>query len=382
MMIKREKYLSRLRDFRDDGAVKVITGVRGAGKTFLIKMFIDELRQTGIGDDQIIQLNFEDPEPSQIRDAAALHHYVQHHQNKTKKNYLFLDEIQRVNNWEKAINSFHANMNADIYLVVSNADLPIGKYDKLQVFPHSFKEYYDFQNGSADNIASLFNQYRNNGGFPAIATTANQELRANLKQGIFDSIVLRDIILHAHTRDDQAIMAIIEYLLNKLGSAVSATNIASILHQHGFKTTTSTAISYLNLLTKSFLFYRVPLYDVRNRRMLTTPSKYYVADSGFLNNENYQIKNIVCTELLQRGYSVASGDYVGKKIDFVAHKGAAMRYYQVVEKMSDDLHEVNSLCIIPDGYPKEVLTLTPSDVEVIDGIPIRYLPDWLLDRKN
>lgn len=397
MMIKRDKYLKFLKQFKDNEAVKVITGIRRSGKTTLMNMFIDYLKQEGIQDDQIIHINFENLAFNDIKDEMDLFHYVHDHENKLKKNYLFFDEIQHVQNWQKAIDSFRVDMDADIYITGSNAHLLsgelatllAGRYVELKIYPLSFKEYYDFKQGTPENRYQLFTDYITDGGFPAVDLAPSEDLKTALKQGIFDSVVLRDIALRAHTRDDQAIVAIIEYLMGELGSPVSATNISHTLKSNGFKTTTSTVISYLNLLEQSYLFYKAKRYDIRGKKMLNAMGKYYVADTGLRNtrlNKNYrdnlghQIENIVYLELLRRGYKVDVGDYSGKEIDFVARKGQQVEYYQVTERLPENsTRETDNLRFIPDGYQKIVLSLSQFDAGIIDGIQVRYLLDWLLD---
>lgn len=227
MIIKRDRYINFLKEFKDNEAIKIITGIRRSGKTFLMNMFIDELHKQGIEDDQIIHINFEDMAFSKLRNEGDLYNYVPKHENKTKKNYIFLDEIQNVQNWEKAVNSFRVDMNADIYVTGSNshllsgelATLLAGRYVELKVFPLSFKEYYDFKHGNPGNQYQLFTDYLIEGGFPAVDIAPNEDLKTALKMGIFDSVVLRNIVLRAHTRDDQAIVAIIEYLMGELGQS-------------------------------------------------------------------------------------------------------------------------------------------------------------------
>ncbi|WP_297816366.1 ATP-binding protein [uncultured Lactobacillus sp.] len=396
MIIKRDRYINFLKEFKDNEAIKIITGIRRSGKTFLMNMFIDELHKEGIEDDQIIHINFEDMAFSKLHNEWDLYNYVHRHENKTKKNYIFLDEIQNVQNWEKAVNSFRVDMNADIYVTGSNshllsgelATLLAGRYVELKVFPLSFKEYYDFKHGNPGNQYQLFTDYLIEGGFPAVDIAPNEDLKTALKKGIFDSVVLRDIALRAHTRDDQAIVAIIEYLMGELGSPVSATNISNTLRSNGFKTTTSTVISYLRLLTQSYLFYQAKKYDIRGKKMMSTLGKYYVADTGLRNtrlkrnyrdNLGHQIENIVFIELLRRGYSVDVGDYSGKEIDFVARRGNEIEYYQVTEHLPENnTRETDNLRYIPDGYKKCVLSLSQFDTGVVEGIPVKYLLDWLL----
>lgn len=396
MIINRPTYMKLLKEFQDSDAVKIITGIRRSGKTFLMNMFINQLKDEGITSDQIIHINFEDLAFNEIKTEMDLYHYVHAHENKNKKNYLFFDEIQHVQNWEKAINSFRVDMNADIYLTGSNsrllsgelATLLTGRYVELKVFPLSFKEYYDFNHGNVENRYQLFTQYLTDGGFPAVAVAPNEDLKNALKRGIFDSVVLRDIAMRAKVRDDRAIVAIINYLMGEIGSPISARNISNTLKSNGFTTSPTTVNAYLNLLEQSYLFYRTKKYDIRGKKLLNSLGKYYVADTGLRNmqlNKNYhdnlghQIENVVYIELLRRGYSVDVGDYSGKEIDFVAKKGDLIQYYQVTEHIPENsTRETDNLRFIPDGYQKIVLSLSQFDTGSIDGIEIKYLLDWLI----
>lgn len=397
MLIQRPRYMEFLRKFKDNEAVKIITGIRRSGKTFLMNMLIDELKDSGTAEDQIIHINFENLAFNKIKNEMDLYDYVHEHENKTKKNYLFFDEIQHVQNWQRAINSFRVDMNADIYVTGSNAfllsgelaTLLSGRYVELKVYPLSFKEYYDFKQGTPQTSFKLFTEYIEDGGFPAVDTAPDLDLKVALKKGIFDSVVLRDIALRAKTRDDKAIIAVIEFLMSEVGSSISATKISNTLRSNGFKTTTATVISYLRLLEESYLFYQAKKYDIRGKKYLSTMGKYYVADTGLRNmqlNKNYrdnlghQIENIVFIELLRRGYTVDVGDYSGKEIDFIAKKGKAVEYYQVTEHLPENsTRETDNLRFIPDGYQKTVLTLSQFDVGAIDGIPVKYIVDWLLE---
>lgn len=397
MLIQRPRYLEFLRKFKDNEAVKIITGIRRSGKTFLMNMFIDELKSDGITEDQIIHINFENLAFNKIKDEMDLYNYVHEHENKTKKNYLFFDEIQHVQNWQRAINSFRVDMDADIYVTGSNAfllsgelaTLLSGRYVELKVYPVSFKEYYDFKQGTPQTSFKLFTEYIEDGGFPAVDVAPDADLKIALKKGIFDSVVLRDVALRAKTRDDKAIIAIIEFLMSEVGSSISATKISNTLKSNGFKTTTATVISYLKLLEESYLFYQAKKYDIRGKKYLSTMGKYYVADTGLRNmqlnkdyrdNLGHQIENIVFIELLRRGFTVDVGDYSGKEIDFVAKKGKVVEYYQVTEHLPENsTRETDNLRFIPNGYQKTVLTLSQFDVGEVDGIPVKYLIDWLLE---
>ena len=394
--INRPQYMQFLEDFRDNEAIKVITGIRRSGKTFLMNMFIQKLKGDGIQDDQIIHINFENFAFIDIRNAKDLYDYVHQHQNHHKKNYLFFDEIQHVKEWEKAINSFRVDMDADIYITGSNAfllsselaTLLTGRYVQLKVYPLSFKEYYNFKNGSPEKVYQLFKDYLLDGGFPAVDVAPNTNLKDALKRGIFDSIILSDVSSRLKANSDQALLAVCDYLMSEIGNLVSATKIANTLRSNGFKISTSTVINYLDLLQQSFLFYKTNRYDLRGKKWFSTQHKYYFVDNGLRNtllnkdatdNLGHQLENVVYIELLRRGYSVDVGKYNDKEIDFIARKGSTIEYYQITQQIPDaNKRETDNLRFIPDGYKKVVLTLNRFDTGNINGINVKYVLDWLL----
>lgn len=396
-IIERPRYINFLKKFQDvTDTVKVLTGIRRSGKTFLMNMFIEHLKEDGISSDQIIRINFEDFAYDNIKDAKDLYDYIHQHQNHKKRNYLFLDEIQHVKDWQRAINSFRVDMDADIYITGSNryllsgelATLLTGRYVELKVYPVSFKEYYTFKNGTPETEYHLFQDYLKDGGFPAVDIAPSDDLKRALKEGIFDSIILSDVALRANTRNDLALISICDYMMSEVGNLLSATKIANTLRSNGHKITPSTVINYLNLLEQSFLFYQAKRYDLRGKKLLSTQSKYYVADNGLRNthlhrsptdNLGHQIENIVFIELLRRGYSVDVGKYDDKEIDFIARKGENTEYYQITKQLPEDSkRETENLLFIPDGYQKTVLTMDKMNTGNIDGIQVEYVLDWLL----
>lgn len=397
-IIQRPSYMNFLKEFQDaTDTVKVLTGIRRSGKTYLMNMFIDHLKANGVGEDQITQINFEDFAYAEIKTAKDLYTYVHAHQNHQKRNYLFFDEIQHVQDWEKAINSFRIDMDADIYITGSNgyllsgelATLLTGRYVELKVYPISFKEYYSFKQGTPETAYQLFQNYLSDGGFPAVDIAPNENLKTALKEGIFDSIILSDVALRANTRNDRALIAICNYMMSEVGNLLSATKIANALRSNGYNITPATVINYLNLLEQSYLFYQAKRYDLRGKKWLSTQSKYYVADTGLRNthlhrsatdNLGHQLENIVYIELLRRGYTIDIGKFDDKEIDFIAHQGDSIEYFQITQQLPENSkRETENLRFIPDGYPKTVLTLNKLDTGNINGIKIEYVLDWLLE---
>ncbi|MDF7639695.1 ATP-binding protein [Lactobacillus sp. ESL0791] len=395
-IIRRPRYIKFLFNFKDSEFIKVITGVRRSGKTYLMKMFIAALKDNGVPAEQIIHLNFESLANAELTNAQALWNYVLQHVLKNKKMYLFFDEIQNVEHWEKAINSLRIDLDADIYLTGSNSNLLSGelvtllsgRYVELRTYPISFKEFFDFKKGQGQQSENLFNEYLQVGGFPNAILAPNTDFRVAVQEDILNTIMYRDIALRANVKNDQAINAITEYLMSEIGNPVSANKIAKVLQATGFKTQTKSVINYMELLGDAFIFYKTRKYDIREKKWLNTLAKYYFIDPSLRNtqlnrsykdNLGHQLENIVYIELLRRGFKVDVGSYDNKEVDFVARKGQQVEYYQVTLQLSQSsTRETDNLRFIPDGYQKTVLSLKPDDRGTVDGIKISYLVDWLL----
>lgn len=400
MIIERPHYLKFLNKFKDTEFIKVITGVRRSGKTFLMNMFIDQLREEGIPDNRIIHLNFENLKYAKINDYIQLWQYVHDHITEGQRNYFFFDEIQNVEDWEKAINSFRVDMDADIYVTGSNSHLLsgelstllAGRYVELTVYPISFAEYFNFKKGQPFQENEFFNEYLQLGGFPNSILAPDADFRNTVLQDIFNTIMYRDIALRAQVKNYRVITAIAEYLLSEIGNPISANKIARTLQSNGFKTQTKSVITYLDLLEQSFIFYRARRYDIRGKKWLQTLSKYYVVDTGLRNIQlnrssrdslGHQLENIVYIELLRRGYKVDIGNYDNKEIDFIARKGEQVKYYQVTLQLPENsTRETDNLIMIPDAFEKIVLSLDQNDVGIVNGVQVKYVLDWLLEEND
>lgn len=396
-MIVRNLYLNRLRKFQNTEFVKVITGVRRSGKTFILRMFRDELHNQGIPDKQIIFINFESMQYRSLLNKNAFYDYVMKLIIPNKKMYLFFDEIQQVDGWEDVINSFRVDFDSDIYVSGSNASLLsgelatllTGRIVEIPIYPLSFKEYLTFRNTN-EHLEQEFNNYITEGGFPAVALVQDDAVKQSILDGIYSSILLRDVTERAQIRDDGQLIQISNYLLSEIGNLVSGNKIAGVLNNEGFKTSNATSVlRYINLLENAFLFYPAKRYDLRGKAYLRTTAKYYAVDTGLRNttlNRNYhdnyghQIENIVYLELRRRGFQVDVGKDDTKEIDFVAHKSNEVQYYQVTMQLpSDSDREVNNLVSLNDNYPKFVLTANRMDVGQVNGIPVKHIIDWLLE---
>lgn len=395
-MIERKLYLDRLHKFQDTEFVKVITGVRRSGKTFVLRMFRESLRQQGINDDQVIFINFESLKYQALLTKNAFYQYVSERVISGKKMYLFFDEIQRVEGWEDAVNSFRVDFDADIYVSGSNASLLsgelatllTGRMVEIPIYPLSFKEFLQFK-GLTDNPDQYFNDYITEGGFPAVALVEDAEVKQSILDGIYSSILLRDVTERASIRNDGQLTQIATYLLSEVGNLVSGNKIAGMLKNEGFKTANATSVlRYIELLSDAFIVYPAKRYDLRGKAYLKNVAKYYAVDTGlrnttlnrnFRDNYGHQIENIVYLELRRRGYQVDVGKDDTQEIDFVARRGNETRYYQVTMQLPQNSdREVANLVALSDNYPKVVLTANRMDVGVIDGIPVMHIVDWLM----
>lgn len=395
-MIERDLYLDRLRKFQDTEFVKVITGVRRSGKTFVLRMFRESLREQGIDDTQVIFINFESLKYQALLTKNAFYQYVSERVISGKKMYLFFDEIQRVDGWEDAVNSFRVDFDADIYVSGSNASLLsgelatllTGRMVEIPIYPLSFKEFLQFK-GLTDNPDQYFNDYITEGGFPAVALVEDAEVKQSILDGIYSSILLRDVTERASIRNDGQLTRIANYLLSEVGNLVSGNKIAGMLKNEGFKTANATSVlRYIELLSDAFIVYPAKRYDLRGKAYLKNIAKYYAVDTGlrnttlnrnFRDNYGHQIENIVYLELRRRGYQVDVGKDETQEIDFVARRGNETRYYQVTMQLPQNSdREVANLVALSDNYPKVVLTANRMDVGVIDGIPVIHIVDWLL----
>lgn len=395
-MIPRTLYLNQLKKFQNTEFVKVITGVRRSGKTFVLRMFRESLREQGIPDAQVIFINFESLKYQTLLTKNAFYQYISQRVLPGKKMYLFFDEIQRVIGWEDAVNSFRVDFDADIYISGSNASLLSGELATLltgrkveiPIYPLSFKEFLQFKE-LTDNPDQYLNDYITEGGFPAVALVQDTDVKQSVLDGIYSSILLRDVTERANIRNDDQLTRIANYLLSEVGNLISGNKIAGALKSDGFKTANSTSVlRYINLLSDAFIVYPAKRYDLRGKAYLKNVSKFYAVDTGLRNttlNRNYrdnyghQIENIVYLELRRRGYQVDVGKDDTQEIDFVTRRGNETRYYQVTMQLpQNNDREVANLLALADNYPKVVLTANRMDVGVIDGISVIHIVDWLL----
>lgn len=395
-MFKRPNYLKQLVDFRDSDFIKVITGVRRSGKSVLLMLYKEYLIQENVEEHQIIYMNFESFEYQTIttekKFRAALEKLIP---KNNKKVYLLFDEIQVVDGWQRVVNGIRVSFDSDIVITGSNANilsgelatLLSGRYIEIPIYPLSFQEYLDIKEIDPDSrkVDVAYSEYEKYGGFPSVVI-AEEAIKDTILSGIFDTIVLNDVALRAGVKDPTALKSIIRFLSDNVGQLVNSSKIVNTLKSEGVETTSHTVNRYLDLLENGYLFYRAKQYDIRGREYLRTNGKYFIVDSGLRRNAvgrkdgNYsnRLENIVFVELMRRGYTVDVGRIDSKEIDFVARKLDETLYVQVAYELPNNSHETDNLLNIKDNYKKIVVTGRYHDVEQIDGIPIIYIADFLL----
>lgn len=397
-MFERPEYLNQLIKFKDTDFIKVITGVRRSGKSVLLMLFQEHLIKEGVPDDHIIYMNFESFEYQTITTEERFREKLNELLPKdTKKIYLLFDEIQVVEGWQRVINGIRVSFDSDIVITGSNANmlsgelatLLSGRYIEIPIYPFSFQEFLKVKGIELNSrkVDIAYDEYEKYGGFPSV-TIAEESIKDTILSGIFDTIVLNDVALRSGIKDPTALKSIISFLADNVGQLVNTSKIVNTLKNEGIETTNHTVNRYLDLLESGYLFYRTKQYDIRGREYLRTNGKYFIVDTGLRRNAvgrkdgNYsnRLENIVYIELLRRGYTVDVGKLDTKEIDFVARRLDETLYVQVTYELPNNSHETDNLLHIKDNYKKIVVTGKYHDIEQIDGIPIVYIADWLLEK--
>lgn len=392
-MFIREVYLDKIKKYIDTEFIKVITGVRRSGKSYLLKMLEEELKNRGVQSDYILYLNFESLELMDVVDAKDLSSYIQPRAPKKGRCYFLFDEIQRIKNWEKLVNGLRVSYDADIYITGSNSEmlsgelatLLAGRYVEIQIYPLSFTEFLHFKSYDRDKIDAKLKEYFEYGGFPSVVLSG-KDLKVDVLSGIYSSIVLRDIAQRANLRESSMLEKIVLFLLDNIGQIVNVNKIANTIKSSGRSISNNTVENYLSLLEKSFLFYKAQRYDIKGKEFLSTSAKYYVVDPGFFRsqinrNRNYgsRLENMVYIELKRRGYQVSVGKYEEKEIDFIASRDGEGIYIQVADKIPEhSSRETDNLLHLPTGYKKLIIVNSWSDVGSYEGIPIVHISEFLL----
>ena len=432
-LISRELYLRKLRAFRDTDMIKVLTGIRRCGKSSLMKLMAQWLRDNGIEDKQIIEINFESMRFSEMT-VEEFYSYITERVIAGKRMYLFFDEVQRITGWEKAVNSFRVDFDCDIYITGSNAYLLSselstylsGRYVEIKVLPLSFREFLDFHgyrveeyksltgklkkrikdsNGENFDPKELYEAYAKFGGMPILADVGLEQDRVTAAlDGVYSAVVVRDILEREKRKgqrtitDSLLLRKLMMFLADNIGNSVSATSIGNTLVTEGLleegkrksKPATHTIQAYIEALKESYIFYEIKRFDIKGKEYLKTLGKYYIVDIGLRNyllgyrdgDTGHILENIIYFELLRRGYDVAIGKLDHKEVDFIAIKTEEKKYIQVTESMTSPEtreRELSPLQKIPDNYEKIVIAMDAGLEQDQDGIRLVNAIDFLLE---
>lgn len=385
----RQYYLDKLITYIDTEFVKLITGVRRSGKSFLLKMLeehlIDENKKT-------FYLNFEHPDTFGIQTADKLYDFIKTQVNEDEKVYFLFDEIAEVNHWQKLINGLRIAFNCDIYVTGSNANMLSGelatylsgRYVEIKVYPLSLEEIKKFtKEESTDQYVQEYIKY---GGFPSVVLNKDEHMKSDILKGIYNSILLKDVSIRGNITQIDVLMKLSLYLLDNIGKPVSSTKISNYFKSMNQVVKPETINKYLHLLENAFIFYKATRYDIRGKEHLKTLGKYYVVDLGLKNimlgrmnsNLGSMIENIVYLKLIQEGWNVFVGKYDDLEIDFVCFKDAYTKYVQVTLSMPvNSSRETDNLLVVKDNYERIIVTYDYKDVGIVDGIKIIHLTTFL-----
>ena len=400
-MIERTEYLEELKRWKDKDLIKVITGIRRCGKSTLFQLFIDYLKSIGISDEQIISINLEDADYN-FEDYKQLYDYIKEKIDSKNQYYVFLDEVQNVPMFQKAVDSLYIKKNVDVYITGSNAyllsgelaTLLSGRYIEIKMLPLSFKEYVSAFDDN--NYQQLFLNYMKNGGMPgniSIIKSNSNDLDKYL-DGIFSTIVYKDIMARNNINDKMLLESVLKFIFDSIGSPISTKKISDTLTSKGISTSNHTVEKYITAFIESFLIYKAERFDVKGKNLLARDYKYYVVDQGLRSyllgkkadsDMGHILENIVYLELLRRGYRVYVGKVDDLEVDFVAESRDGLKYFQVALTVRDEKvlqRELRSLQKTGDHYPKYLLTLDMDLESDYDGITKINVVDWLLQDNN
>ncbi len=396
-MLKREKYLSKIRGFYDSDLVKVLVGIRRCGKSIILKQIMEELKERKINDDHLIYINFEFIEYEELLDYKKLNKFIKEKIIDEKKYYIFLDEIQKVDRFEDVINSLRASLsNLSIFVTGSNSKLLSnelstvlsGRYVLFNIYPLSYKEFVDLT-GNEGNDESTFWNYVRWGGLPNRTEFSSIDNIKNYLHSVFDSIILRDVVERLGLKDTSLFDLLLQYIIDTTGREFSATNVINFLKSEGRTVSSETIYVYLEALQKALIINKVFRYDVHGKAILKTLNKYYMTDLGIaqIKNNNFEInkvfaiENVVYNELLFRGYDVFVGKTKNGEVDFIATKSEEKIYIQVTYLLIEEetiKREFGVFKDIDDNYLKYVISLDKCNFSR-DEIIHKNIIDWLLE---
>lgn len=397
--IQRESYLSILKNFKDKQIIKVITGIRRCGKSTLLELFQDYLKDNGVEEKQIVSINFENADYEELQDRKKLHEYIKSKLAKNKKTYIFLDEIQNVNEFERTVDSLFINKDVDLYITGSNAyllsselaTLLTGRYIEIKMLPLSFKEYMSAFEDKTD-ISKKFRNYLEVSSFPQAIElyNANPENINLFLDGIYNTILFKDVMQRKGIKDKSVLERVTKYLYDNIGNRSSMKSISDNIEGLERNNSYNTVSNYVEALLDSFMIYKANRYDIKRKEILKTQEKYYAVDIGlryYILGQNsgrdmgHILENIVYLELLRRGYTVYIGKLEDLEIDFVAKNTKETIYYQVSLTTREETtldRELTPLQKINDNYQKIILTMDDDLDADFDGIKKINVIDWLL----
>lgn len=398
-MIQRENYLEKLKNFKDKQIIKVITGIRRCGKSTLLDLFKEYLRENEIEEKQIISINFENPDFDELKDKNNLYKYLKERLVKNKTTYIFLDEIQNVLEFEKIVDGLYINKNVDIYITGSNAymlsselaTLLSGRYIEIKMLPLSFKEYLSAFENKTD-LNKKFNNYLRFSSFPQAVELykVNPENIDLYLEGIFSTVVYKDVMARKGITDQSILESVIRYLYDNIGNSCSIKKISDTLISMARSTSYNTIANYVEALVDSYVLYKATRYDIKGKEYLKTQEKYYAVDIGLRyhllgqkagRDMGHILENVVYLELLRRGYKVYIGKIDELEVDFIAQSPEETIYYQIALTVREETtlqRELAPLKKINDNYPKIILTLDEDLDADYDGIQKINVIDWLI----
>lgn len=394
--IVRKNYLNRIIELKDTPDIKIITGIRRSGKSKLMQAYIEYLK-TNYDNINIIFIDFMDLKFEEIKEYHALHSYVEQHYVACKMNYLFVDEVQMCPKFELAINSLYSKGKYDIYVTGSNAfllsadlaTLFTGRYIEIHVFPFSFQEYCEYYSDVSDKD-KLFDEYSFKGGLAGSYLYPNDRDRVTYIKEVYETIVTRDLVQKYALPDTTVLQRLSEFLMDNISNLTSPNKVSQLLTANNVSTNHVTVRKYIKYLCNAFVFYDIKRYDIRGKKYLESSEKFYLCDTGIryaiLGSRNMDYgrvyENMVCIELLRRGYDVYVGKLYQKEIDFVAQRGSEKIYIQVSDNISAQEtfeREYSPLLQIRDAYPKMIIARTRHPKYSYEGIVIYDIAEWLLE---
>ena len=397
-MINRKEYLDFLIKLKDKKIIKVVTGIRRSGKSTLFELYKNYLLKTGVKKEQIISLNFENPQDLKFKDWQELYNYIDNKLLKNKMNYIFLDEVQIIENFEKAIDGLFIKDNVDLYITGSNsymlsgelATFLTGRYMQVHVLPLSFKEYFDAT--KSNNELKTYQEYIENGGFPYLINLNNDKvLIRNYLDGIYNTVLIKDVIMRNNIKDVMILDSTIKFIFDNIGNLISTNKITNSLNSNNRKVSVNTVENYLSYLMDSYIIYKISRYDIKGKEYLKTGDKYYLCDLGLRNYLLGEIKdngnileNIIFLELKRRNYEIYIGKFNNLEVDFVVKNNDGLKYIQVALSVRDEetlQRELLPLQEIKDNYPKYIITLD-YDSANHNGIKQISAIDFLLGKTD